>query len=121
MLWYCLQARVELCAQGQAELFGWSTDLVKAFNNLPRLPLFHVASQLGIPQQVLVPWQNFLAGARKRFLIRDSLSHEVLSSSGFPEGDPLSTVAMAVAGWIYHAYLQEFAPAIRPMRFVDNV
>ena len=32
--------------QEQFDLAGLSTDLVKAFNNLPREPLFHAASQL---------------------------------------------------------------------------
>ena len=112
---------MEVCAAGGEELFGNSTDIIKAFNNLPRLPLLRVASQLGVPDVVITPWSKFLASVRRRFKVRDQLSDVVMSTSGFPGGDPLSMVSMAVAGWIFHAYLGAFAPSVRSMSFVDNL
>ena len=121
MLWYGLQAYLEVCIQGQQDLFGVSTDLVKCFNNLSRCPLLAIAGQLGVPERVLHPWRSFLQGVRRRFQVRDCLSEVLMSTSGFPEGDPLSTIAMAIADWIFHAYLHVFSPTVRSLSFVDNL
>ena len=121
ILWCGLQAYLEVCIQGQQDVFGVSTDLVKCFNNLPRCPLLDIAGQLGVPDRVLHPWRSFLHGVRRRLQVRDCLSEVLMSTSGFPEGDPLSTVAMAIADWIFHAYLHTFSPSVRSLSFVDNL
>ena len=120
-LWYTVQVQVELCCQGSGDLHGLSTDLVKAFNQLPRQPLLCVASHVGFPGRVLTPWAAFLAGTVRRITVHDSVSQAIPSSCGFPEGDPLSPVAMVLADWIYHRYLQVYAPSVRSLSYVDNL
>ena len=120
-LWYSIQAEIELCAQGEAPLLGFSTDIIKCFNNLPRLPLLTLAAQLGIPWQVLNPWASFLDQTERRFHIRGQVSSPLKSTSGFPEGCPLSPVAMLLADVAYHAYMQAFVPEVRSLSYVDNL
>ena len=42
------------------------------------------------------------------------------SDRGFPEGCPLSPLAMVLAGWAFHAYMSAFCPPVRTMSFADN-
>ncbi|CAE7600361.1 Pol [Symbiodinium necroappetens] len=119
-LWYSVQLEVELSILGGTRLLGLSTDVVKAFNCLPRAPLLSLAAQLGCPRRLLGPWSSFLEVTERRFMIRQQVSKAVLSTSGFPEGCPLSPVAMVFADWAYHVYIQAFAPAVRAFSFVDN-
>ena len=120
-LWFGVQVQLELSFLGQFELHGMSTDLIRAFNQLPRCPLLHLARHIGLPNCVVVPWRSFLGGMSRHFLIRGQVSIGVESSNGFPEGCPLSPVAMALAVWSWHAYLHVFAPRIRSLSYVDNL
>ncbi|CAE6971394.1 Pol [Symbiodinium sp. CCMP2592] len=119
-LWYSVQMEVELSILGGTSLLGYSTDIIKAFNSLPRIPLMSLASQLGCPRRLLRPWCSFLEVNERRFMIRQEVSCAVLSTSGFPEGCPLSPLAMVFADCAYHAYMREFAPSIRVLSYVDN-
>ena len=46
-LWYSLQMQIELSCQASTELFGLSTDAIKAFNRLPRSPIMAIATKVG--------------------------------------------------------------------------
>ena len=119
-MWFSIQSQVELSLQGDCPLSGFSSDVVKAFNNLPRIPIMKVARHIGIPSRLLCPWQGFLDSVQRFFKVRDCLSAGVLSSSGYPEGDPLSPLAMTLANAVFHAYMHEFAPSVRTLSYADN-
>ena len=120
-LWMSLQAAVECACQAGDSLFGFCTDLVKAFNALPRCPLLQTLAQLGVPQWLTSAWRQFLQGVERRFIVRGMVSAAVRSVCGFPEGDPLSTVAMATTNLLFHLYLYHFTPSIRSLSYVDNL
>ena len=119
--WWKLEALIELSYQADSDLCGISTDVVKAFNCLPREPILRIASQLGFPSQVTTPWRNFLGRFQRRFLIRQCVSEPLESCTGFPEGCALSTVAMNVACLIFHTYLEAFGRSVTPHSYVDNL
>ena len=119
-LWTTTQCEVELCLQGGGTSTGSCSDISKAFNNLPRSPLLQTGTHMGCPAQILGPWNQFLSGVRRRFVVRDALSAEIFSNSGFPEGDPLSPVAMLIANGIYHAYMKVSVGSIRALSYADN-
>ena len=119
-LWFILQSQIELSLQGQSPLAGFSSDIVKAFNNLPRFPLLRIASRIGFPPNLISPWRAFLSGFSRRFKVRDALSPGVSSSSGFPEGDPLSPIGMLLANMVFHAYMQALCPSVRALSYADN-
>ena len=119
--WLGLQGEIEVSCVTNSPLGGVSTDLVKAFNALPRLPLFCAAQVLGIPSRLLQPWSQFLNGVRRRFSVRGTVGEAILSDVGFPEGDPLSTVGMVIADVLFHTYLRFFEPRVRSHSFVDNL
>ena len=120
-IWLLLQAHIECCIQASMPLGGLSTDVVKAFNHIQRSPLFYLAAHVGAPQRLTRPWASFLAGLKRRFLVHNELGDAHLSNVGFPEGDPLSTAAMALLDWSMHVYQSRFAPSARTFSFVDNI
>ena len=67
---------------------GFSTDLVAAFNTLPRQPVFHAARKVGMPPNLLGAWSRFLDGLEHFFSVNGSLSDPIRSCAGFPEKDP---------------------------------
>ena len=120
-VWYLLECLVESAVQTSQALSGYGSDLVKAFNNLPREPLFEASAWLGIPSCVLTPWKAFLSRVERRFVVHGFVSDAITSNCGYPEGCPLSTVAMAVCSFLHHKYMQVFAPSIESLSYVDNL
>ena len=119
--WYAIEGLVECAVQDSRDLSGYGTDLVQAFNNLPRLPLFKAAALLGLPDTLLTPWQAFVHGTQRRFVVQGAVSEPVSSTCGFAEGCPLSTVAMSICSFLYHEYMRAFAPSVESLSYVDNL
>ena len=120
-VWLLLQAQIEATIESQHSLCGLSSDIVRAFNNIRRVPLFELAAHLGVPSRLTSPWKKFLSTFRRRFSVHGQLSDAYTSNTGFPEGCPLSVAAMAVLNWSMHAYLARFNPEARLRSFVDNL
>ena len=100
-IWLTMQIAIELaCLQGVDQL-GLSTDLVAAFNTLPRGPVFAAAKRLGVPQFLINCWGSFIQGLKRSFVVRGE--------------------AMTIVDWAWHAYMQQFAPKVVPLSFVDNL
>eukprot|EP00438_Fugacium_kawagutii_P005624 Skav235142 [mRNA] locus=scaffold1072:49794:54677:- [translate_table: standard] len=121
MLWMPLQAAIETAFQDEVGLCGLSTDLVRAFNHIPRAQTFALAAHLGVSDRVLVPWKSFLQQCTRAFVVRGEHSEPLLSSVGMPEGDALSVYAMLQLNFAWHLYMTEFAPQVRTLSFVDNL
>ena len=120
-LWFLLQAQIERCLQTGETLVGYCGDLVKAFNGLPRLPIFQAAAQIGVPPEVMAPWSAFNAGVQRHFLVRNVVGQAIPSTSGLVEGDPLSVVGMTIADFMFHVYMKHFAPRVCAHSYVDNL
>ena len=120
-LWWQLQSRIEDSHYTGEHLSGCVTDLIKAFNLLPRQPIFSVARQLGIDLGIIRAWQGAIGSIRRRFFVRMQPSKGVTSTTGFPEGDPLSVVAMALANIVIHLYLSYRHPSSEMQTYVDNI
>ena len=118
---YWVQAAVETSYVHDEPLVGLLTDITRCFNYLPRLPILWMARALGIPSTTLAGWGSFLKQTARRFRVRNALSAEIFSSSGFPEGDSLSCLAMTVASWSLHLYMYHYGGNIAMMSFVDNL
>ena len=120
-IWAMWMAMIDLCCQGSTTLCGLSSDLIRAFNCIPREPLFWLASFLGIPEMVVVPWRSYLTDFSRSFMIRGSLSEASTSSVGFPEGCALSVLGMRLLDMTWHHYASVFCPGIRIYSYVDNL
>ena len=120
-LWHNLQSVIENCHHNHEQITGGVIDIVKCFNHLPRVPLVSACITLGMPGQIAQAWQKGLGSIERRFNVRGSTGPGIRSTTGFPEGCPLSVVAMFAANCIIHEWLLRKAPLCQLWTFVDNI
>ena len=76
-------------------VFGAALDLHKAFNTLDRGLLNALCKRLGL-HNIWKPYSAALSGMQRYFVVRNSWSAPLRSTTGVPEGCPLSVVMMAI-------------------------
>ena len=119
-VWHYIQSQVELSLQQSLPLAGVISDVRKAFESIPRDPLFAVAHHVGIPAFLLDAWRSFLQSFQRRFVIHEATSEPILSTWGLPEGDSLSVVGMCLIDLCWDAYQRVLSPRTVPLSYVDN-
>ena len=122
-IWFLIEAQVKSKPPFSKAMWPAATPLTLSRPSMD----FHgsrcLRSQvkLGIPWQVIRPWEAFIGGLHRRFMISGCVSEPVESTSGFPEGCPLSPVAMCIADILLRFYMREFQPRVHCLSFVDNL
>ena len=120
-VWFDTQASIELARRAGVHRTGVISDIIKAFNCIPREPVFALAIALGLPVNIVRAWQGALTRLQRRFKIRGSVSPGLGSTTGFPEGDGLSCTAVAILGISFHRFMLHKAPDVRAITYVDNL
>eukprot|EP00438_Fugacium_kawagutii_P001818 Skav203521 [mRNA] locus=scaffold687:165732:169360:+ [translate_table: standard] len=120
-MWGLLQLSLEVARLSDQPMTGFCADLVKCFNLLARAPLFDLLGFLGLSSSTVQAWSSALEGLLRRFRIFHDIGPAHLSTTGYPEGDPLSCVAMLAFNTIFDAYVQQYAPSCFALAYVDNV
>lgn len=99
-IWYSLSLQVDFSqANGQA-LHGVILDIRKAFNALPRFPLWDALLKLGFPPSLLHAWVSFVSQQTRQFKVRSSVGAPIASNCGYPEGCGWSVFAMVLMDWL---------------------
>ena len=119
-VWRHVLESVEAAHRGQDNACGFVADIVKAYNDLPRLPALTAAKLLGVDHGTLTAWAGALAGFRRHFVIQGSYSPGIYSTNGFPEGCAMSCVAMIVLTDLFHKWIRAAGVMYRPVSYVDN-
>ena len=104
-VWYQMQLAVEQAHVDSTPLVGALLDLSKAFNTLPRPPVFALAIRLGLPRALVVAWSGAVAKLARRFRVRGATGPPLASFTGFPEGCALSCVAMLLVDFALHRFV----------------
>eukprot|EP00435_Cladocopium_sp_Y103_P066720 s4_g29.t1 len=118
--WYALQTRIEAALYDQQPLTGVVSDVIKAYNTLPRIPIFAAALKLGIDVRLVRAWSSASVTIQRHFMVQGSPSPPVASATGFIEGCGLSVTAMLIMNFLLHTYLQRAHPDIAFHSYVDN-
>ena len=119
--WWQLQLEVENAQLTDMPMAGVTTDLIKAFNGLPREPILHAARKLGIPDCILRAWKAAAAGIQRHFYVRDQPGPPLTSVTGFVEGCGMSVCAMAIYCLVLHSYAANKVPRAVMYSYVDNL
>ena len=119
-VWFNIASAVEDGHYENLPIAGVSLDIQKCFNMLPCLPVFAVAKHLHLPDRVCVPWYRGLMHLQRRFVVTGLTGPAIGSSTGFPEGDPLSVVGMYLVNLVMTASLSHRCPRIIPWSYVDD-
>lgn len=120
MVWRHVLETVEAAHRGDRPACGFTADIVKAFNDLPRLPALTTAKLFGVDQGTLLAWAGALSGFQRHFVIQGSFSPGVGSCNGFPEGCALSCLAMVGLTHLFHVWVRAADMTFKPISYVDN-
>lgn len=120
MVWRYMLERVEQAHKEGEEVCGFSADIVKAFNILPRYPALTAAKLMGVDHGTLVAWAGALNGFVRHFVVQGSFSPGVQSGNGFPEGCALSCLAMLTLTQLFHRWMTAANMMFQPISYVDN-
>ena len=88
---------------------GWQgvmIDIRRAFNALPRAPIWAILDALNVPRDISLTWGAFVAKQVRRFKVRQSVGSEVASNVGLPEGCALSVMGMILIDWLFDLWLE---------------
>ncbi|CAE8641629.1 unnamed protein product, partial [Polarella glacialis] len=119
-VWMSIQLEVEIAVQNHEPIGGAVADVVKCFNCLPRGLVLALATHIGVPNRIMVPWGSVLTGLRRRFRHRGAVGRSLQSWTGFPEGCGLSCVAMIVVDMMLDVYLGTQIPTAVVWTYADN-
>eukprot|EP00435_Cladocopium_sp_Y103_P057297 s916_g19.t1 len=115
---YMLKHRIEVALSNRSQLGGFSLDLKKAFNLFPRWPITFLWRRLGVPQWVCDFWLNSLMRMQRYPHLHGYLGLPVDSSTGAPEGDSLSVLAMLALAAAFHWCIAN--ERVVPHGYADN-
>ena len=119
-LWWTMQHRIEQAMYAGDPLTGAVSDLCKAFNHLPRTVTFQIAASMGVHPNILRAWAASTVNLKRHFVVRNSPSAQVTSTTGFVEGCGMSVVGMVLVNTLVHAYMQHQHPEAVFTTYVDN-
>ena len=119
-LWSSIVQQIEDAYTSNHPLSGLTADIEKAYNCLPRWPVFCAALYAGTSIDVLTGWAGAVSSMKRHFKVRDSFSNGFETSTGLAEGCALSCYGMLLLDHLLHSWLSAQSPAVRCLSFVDN-
>ena len=120
-IWGLLQAGIECSMVTSENLLGYNSDLIRCFNTLPRFPLMKLLQHLGLTPGITGAWACALRLLRRHFRVGEHIGQGIFSSTGLPEGDPLSCLGMLGFNFCLAAYMEVYAPRVACPTYVDNL
>ena len=112
------QYAIEQAVTQKSELCGYTLDLSKAFNKIPRFPLKAIFRRFRVPNIVIRYWFESLKNLIRFPQIKGALGKGIAASSGVPEGDSGSVVGMILVSATYYYML--CSPVLVPYAYADN-
>ena len=112
-----LQFQMEMAKRQKESMSGFTLDLVKFFNLVPRPPALELLVRLGCPRNLAAFWIDSLFSIRRFSVFLGDESCASQATTGVPEGDALSVAVAVAISFMFAHLLQDF---VRPVAFVDN-
>ena len=110
--------RIEQAVSDKSQLGGYTLDLVKAFNYIPRCPLRHLFRLFGVPDVPTNFWFVGLLNLKRFPQVQGCLGDPIDSTCGVPEGDAMSVLAMVLLSATY--FYKICSPRVSPYSYADN-
>lgn len=104
-VWFEISQMIEASFVADSPIQGILLDVQRAFNALPRDPIWTLLIALDAPKWFVKTWSAFVAGQNRRFRVRTSVGEPIYSAVGYPEGCALSVVAMTLLDWVLDQWL----------------
>ena len=100
---------------------GLTLDLVKAFNLIGREPAAEAMLHYGLPSDWVQFWFSSITAMDRVWEINGSLSQPFQPTTGCPEGDTWSVVAMLALSNVWVHMLQDTPKPVAPLSYADNL
>ena len=113
-----IQLAIESAHESNTPIAGFTLDLIKAFNGLPRRPALHMLKKLGCPPSIANSWYASLLRMRRVFSVGSDISIAHSATTGVAEGCPISVVIMNCFSYLA-AFLISSVGAT-PTTYFDN-
>ena len=104
-VWYEVAQLVELAQVTDSQLHGLAIDIRRAFNSIPRLPIWAALMRMNFPIPILRAWCAFVSAQCRHFTVRQSVGSPIDSNVGFPEGCALSVFSMSILDWMLELWI----------------
>lgn len=111
-------SRIEQSKLARTAWGGWTMDLVKAFNLIPRRVIRYLFVRLGVAADVCDFWFLSLQRMTRALQSGNSLGDACGATTGLPEGDSMSVVGMLALSYLYYRKIQ--TPNLHPYTYADN-
>ena len=115
---YQLQHAIDVSYLTGDEFTGFTLDLTKCFNLLPRQPMVALMCHLGCPPELAQFWCSCLMRMERRTVFHGDVSDGIPSTTGLPEGDAMAVAGAVALCWLQYHCLHTFG--LQPTTFVDN-
>ena len=101
---YIMQSLFETAGIQQDSISGLTLDLKKCFNLMNRQRVAELFRNFKIPEAFIKKWISSLKVLTRYWQINKHISTRITATTGFPERDPCSVVAMLIvaATWVIH-------------------
>ena len=99
---------------------GVVLDLIKAFNVVCRAFLRALMLRLGFPPGVINAWFASMKGLCRQALVAGAVHGSAVSTTGIPEGDPLSILGMFSLCCLFRAVVGQQDSLAVPFSYADN-
>ena len=119
-IWFEMALAIEEDQVHSQSLLGLVADLQKAFNTIPRCPIWQCLISLGCPSWLIRGWAAFVNQQVRRFKVRNSIGPAIPSDCGYPEGCGLSVCAMAVIDLLLDHWMRNQFPFLKVLTYVDD-
>ena len=119
-IWYEMGLELETSHSHNTPLIGLVADLEKAFNHVPREPVWQILASLNVPEWLIKAWCGFVSFQVRRFRVRSTTGPMIASNCGYPEGCALSVAAMCFIDLALDWWMQAMCPQVRVYTFVDD-
>ena len=119
-LWFEVAEVLEYAHMHGFSINGLMLDLQKAFNSLPRVPVWEILVALGCPANFARGWSGFVARQVRRFKVRSSVGNAIGSKCGFPEGCGCSVFAMALVDLLLHHWVAAIDRPTLTRAYIDD-
>ena len=113
-----VELQVERAIRAKQGIAGFSVDIIKYFNHIPRAPAACVLQMMGCPTDALQVWISALSCIERLPKFGKHYGAALPSTCGAPEEDPMSVACQAALAWALFSFLER--EHLQTLIYVDN-
>ena len=111
---------LDRCVRVGVQASGFVLDVTKAFNILHRVLLKRLMIRYGFSEKIVDAWFAALCGMERQVLVGGAVYGSNVATTGVPEGDPMSVVAMFTFALFFRDVVRSMNVSVLPITFADN-